>query len=118
VIGASRRYRRLTRSISWLTIAPLVNANPTIAPLRRPHGLRGGIGALWPLLRSRGSSQGLPGRNGQSRSATAVSSARSRGLCDEETAALVHGNYARLAQIKSTYGPNNFFRVNQNIQPA
>ena len=32
MIGASRRYRRFDPSISWLTIAPLVDANPTIAP--------------------------------------------------------------------------------------
>ena len=27
-------------------------------------------------------------------------------------------NYQRLAEIKSKYDPNNFFRVNQNIRPA
>jgi FAD/FMN-containing dehydrogenase len=36
----------------------------------------------------------------------------------ERVQATYGGNYARLAQIKSTYDPNNFFRVNQNIQPA
>ena len=28
------------------------------------------------------------------------------------------GNYARLAQIKERYDPENTFHINQNIQPA
>jgi FAD/FMN-containing dehydrogenase len=37
---------------------------------------------------------------------------------DERIRATYRGNYARLAAIKSKYDPGNFFRVNQNIQPA
>ena len=36
----------------------------------------------------------------------------------ERVHATYRGNYARLGQIKATYDPDNFFRVNQNIQPA
>ncbi len=28
------------------------------------------------------------------------------------------GNYDRLAEVKRTYDPENFFHVNQNIEPA
>ncbi|MBA3430139.1 MAG: BBE domain-containing protein, partial [Actinobacteria bacterium] len=27
-------------------------------------------------------------------------------------------NYDRLVEVKNKYDPNNFFRVNQNIEPA
>ena len=36
----------------------------------------------------------------------------------ERVRASYRGNYARLAQIKAKYDPENLFRVNQNIQPA
>ncbi len=36
----------------------------------------------------------------------------------ERIKATYRGNYERLAQIKKKYDPDNFFRVNQNIQPA
>jgi hypothetical protein len=35
----------------------------------------------------------------------------------ERVRASYRDNYDRLAQIKSTYDPDNFFRVNQNIEP-
>jgi hypothetical protein len=43
------------------------------------------------------------------------------GLGDEtqDTAARAYGaNYARLAQLKAKYDPQNLFRMNQNIVPA
>ena len=36
---------------------------------------------------------------------------------DENLAATYGPNYARLAQVKAKFDPNNVFRVNQNIQP-
>jgi hypothetical protein len=36
----------------------------------------------------------------------------------ERVRASYRDNYDRLARIKATYDPDNFFRVNQNIQPA
>jgi FAD/FMN-containing dehydrogenase len=36
----------------------------------------------------------------------------------ERVQASYRGNYERLARAKSTYDPENLFRVNQNIQPA
>jgi FAD/FMN-containing dehydrogenase len=37
---------------------------------------------------------------------------------DERIRASYRHNYARLAQIKAHYDPDNLFRVNQNITPA
>ncbi len=43
-------------------------------------------------------------------------------MMDDEGSARVKAsygeNYARLAKVKATYDPDNFFRVNQNIEPA
>ncbi len=36
----------------------------------------------------------------------------------ERVKATYRDNYARLASIKKQYDPDNFFRVNQNIEPA
>ena len=36
---------------------------------------------------------------------------------EDRIRATYRNNYARLAQIKASYDPNNFFRVNQNIRP-
>jgi FAD/FMN-containing dehydrogenase len=36
----------------------------------------------------------------------------------ERVQATYRGNYARLAQIKAKYDPDNLFHVNQNIKPA
>ena len=36
----------------------------------------------------------------------------------ERVRASYRDNYARLAQIKAQYDPENVFRVNQNIEPA
>ena len=37
---------------------------------------------------------------------------------DDRIRASYRDNYERLEQIKAKYDPKNFFRVNQNIQPA
>jgi FAD/FMN-containing dehydrogenase len=43
-------------------------------------------------------------------------------MMDDEAAGRIQAsygdNYARLAVVKAQYDPNNFFRVNQNIEPA
>jgi FAD/FMN-containing dehydrogenase len=36
----------------------------------------------------------------------------------ERVQASFRDNYARLAQIKKQYDPDNHFRVNQNIRPS
>ena len=36
----------------------------------------------------------------------------------ERVRASYRENYDRLAQVKATYDPENFFHVNQNIHPA
>jgi FAD/FMN-containing dehydrogenase len=37
---------------------------------------------------------------------------------DDRIRATYRENYDRLARVKAKYDPENFFRVNQNIQPA
>jgi FAD/FMN-containing dehydrogenase len=37
---------------------------------------------------------------------------------EERVQATYRGNYARLAEVKAKYDPDNFFRLNQNIKPA
>lgn len=37
---------------------------------------------------------------------------------EDRIRATYNDNYERLAQIKAKYDPSNFFRINQNIQPA
>jgi hypothetical protein len=37
---------------------------------------------------------------------------------EDRVRASYRSNYERLAQIKSKYDPNNFFRINQNIKPG
>ena len=37
---------------------------------------------------------------------------------DERVRATYRGNYDRLAAVKKTYDPTNFFHVNQNVRPA
>jgi FAD/FMN-containing dehydrogenase len=37
---------------------------------------------------------------------------------DHRTAANYGANYERLAAVKATYDPENFFHINQNIAPA
>ncbi len=37
---------------------------------------------------------------------------------EERIKASYRDNYKRLAAIKNTYDPTNFFRVNQNIKPS
>jgi FAD/FMN-containing dehydrogenase len=37
---------------------------------------------------------------------------------EERIAGSYKGNYARLAQIKGKYDPDNLFCINQNIKPA
>ena len=64
-----------------------------------------------------------PARSGKRLEPLTSGTAYVNHMSGEESAAVVRApldgpNYARLAQIKAQYDPNNIFRLNANIRPA